>query len=79
MTTIIDVPSLAAQSRSFQSSLWPPPLTLQTDQDRTRTELVQRYCFKCLGVTPHTRTYTYSAFAWPEPGVDTCDLCDRSL
>ena len=26
----------------------------QTDQDRTRTELVQRYCVKCLGVTPHT-------------------------
>ena len=43
----------------------------QTDQDRTRTELVQRYCVKCLGVTPHTRTYTYSYFAWPEPGVDT--------
>ena len=47
-------------------------------QDRTRTELVQRYCVKCLGVTPHTRTYTYSYFAWPEPGVDTCDLCGRS-
>ena len=21
----------------------------------------------------------HSAFAWPEPGVDTCDLCGRSL
>ena len=49
----------------------------QTDRDRTRTELVQRYCVKCLGVTPHTRTYSYSYFAWPEPGVDTCDLCGR--
>ena len=52
--------------------------TDRTGQDRTRTELVQRYCIKCLGVTPHTRTYTYSYFAWPEPGVDTCDLCGRS-
>ena len=32
----------------------------QTDQDRTRTELVQRYCVKCLGVTPlyDARVYT---------------------
>ena len=49
-----------------------------TDEDRTRSELVQIWCLKCGGVTPHTRTYVYSAFAWPEPGVDTCNLCGRS-
>ena len=28
--------------------------------------------------TGQDRTRTYSYFAWPEPGVDTCDLCGRS-
>ena len=41
----------------------------QTDRDRTRTELVQRYCVKCLGVTPHTRTYSYSYLHGRSPGL----------
>ena len=48
-------------------------------KDKPVTEIVNRHCTYCAGVTKHIRLWEYNAFAWPQHLSDTCRTCGKVL